>query len=280
MKQYKTETEEKDFFDKYVDNPIALKETGYNYSKRIGTVYNFDFGCDDWMTDLEQAFNKGLITCEEHDEIKKFGKSARFILSQTDNAKDARWFYLNKWIGDFFFLKEFTPENIGFFERKLEEEKGNLDAKTYLMIWYAFNDIDAFTENAKREIKEEFVKEFPEGMSAEEKMQKAKGRSFLIALLIIIFQPLPFCLIGQSIIGGIALWGLCSPIVLPLTFIIAALVSDSIAEATVGLKPEEQSEDYKAMKAATKAGFIVGGIHAGIGAASELRKPGWIKDSK
>lgn len=257
----------------YLRNPIFLKKTADDYSKRIGTAYDFDFGGKEWKEDLKTAFDHKHITYAEYKTMESFADKNRIMLSQLDDIKDVRWFHLNKWIEHVFFgSEEITPDNIEFFKRELEYRKNEMDMDEYLIVWFAFDDIDMLKKQAADEAWNE--------ISAEEKMQKAKGRSFLIFLLIIILAPLPFCLIVQDFLLGVMLWGLCSPVAIPLTFIIAALVSDPIAEKSVGLKEEEQSEDYKAMKAASRAGLIVGGISAGVGCFNELKKPGWTKDSR
>lgn len=256
----------------YLKNPMFLKKTADGYSRKIGTAFDCDVGGMEWMEDLKAALEHKRITYAEYKAMKAFANKYHIMLSQLDDMKDVRWFCLNKWIKEVFFgNEEITPDNIEFFKRELEYRKNEMDADEYFIVWFALNDIDMLKKQAIDEANE---------MSAEEKMQKAKGRSCLICLLIIIFEPLPFCLIAQSFLGGILIWGVCSPVVIPLTFIIAMLVSDPIAEATVGLKESEQSDDYKAMKAATRAGLVLGGISAGIGCLNEMKKPGWIKDSK
>lgn len=271
----------------------SLKETAANYSKKINSYA--DFGSELWEIDLERSRRNGVVSAEEYNKIKLFAKENLELIGIGQNAIDKRWEILCRWVDtvaktdatlnknlfSYKYSKEtpyFNENEYDAFKQKLEKEwqNGAISDRMYAVLFLAFDDTDKFMQKSKQDAEKEFLAE----MSIKEKMQKAKGRTVLISLLIIIFEPLPFCLIAQNLLVGIGVWGLCSPVAIPLAFTIAMLVSDRIAEATVGLNEYEQSDEYKAMKAATKAGFIVGGISAGIGCLKELKKPGWTKDSK
>lgn len=253
-----------------------LKKAAEEYKKKIGT--DSKFGSRQWWIDLSNARDSGEIKEQDFCEMKSFTEKNNGIIGQEENAKKSRWAVLSAWTKEVSSLydeaegKKISANTIEFFKNMLQKDKFRLSERRYIIIYMAFKDIENMEQSAFYDVQDE--------LTTAEKEQKAKGRSMMIWLLIQILVPVAFGIGCHSLILGIALWGLCATVILPLQLIGGVFVADAVAEAVTFDGTEELSDEYKQMKAATTAGVVLGGIHAGIGAASELRKPGWIKDSK
>lgn len=259
----------------------SIKGKAAEYSKRINAYE--DFGSDLWFVCLERNLRNKIITDEEHKEIENFAKENLDIAGTGQNAIDIRWGRLCRWAEEvsseysFLYGKKLNPENYTLFKKTLNEErhKGKLSDRDYIVLSLAFSDTDKYIEECKQKAKDEVEYE----IKMEEKEQRAKGRSLWIFFLFQLAVVALFCFVSGGLIG-IGIWALCGTIVLPLQLIIGSKVSRKIAEATVFDPSDIPSDEYTASMDSAEVGIIAGSIHAGIGCANELRKPGWIKDSK
>lgn len=255
-----------------------LEEKAEEYKRKIGT--DSEFGSRQWKNDLSDAEASGKITETEFDVISRFADNNAWIIGQSENAKDIRWAALTAWLKELSMLygtggKKLTAETMDFFKELLEKDKVRLSKDRYAAIYMAFNDMKNMEQSAFYSVQDE--------MTLKEMEQNAKGLSVLIWMGIQIAVPLLFCLfIGLPhgfFLGGIAIWGLCTPVVLPLQLIGGGFLACALADA-IALKGREPSDEYKAGEAAALGGLVVGGIHAGVSCGRELAKPGWTKDSK
>lgn len=238
------------------------------------------FGSRKWAEKLEEKYSQGM-EYPQYWEIKKFSDKWIETIGVGDLADEKRlamterWVELaeqrNKEVGD-----EDPLRNVVSFQSELYKER-----QAGLITKKEFDVIDKVFSKA-------YIYEYDRSPAGQEKLkemeQDAKGLSILIWMGIQVAVPLLFCLFcGLAtegfFLGGIAVWGLCTPVVLPLQMIGGGFLACALADA-IALKGREPSDEYKAGEAAALGGLIVGGIHAGAGCARELSKPGWTKDSK
>lgn len=233
------------------------------------------FGSKEWEAALEKKHEQGMSD-KLYQEIRKFSDEWIETIGIGDLADEKRLAMSERWIKKADRLNKSLGDknpllNVTSYWNELSKERRNglLSKKEYDVLWNMFEDAYMY----------EF-EQSPAGMERKKELeQKAKSMSVGIWLLIQIAVPALFCIGCNFIIGGIAIWGLCGPVIVPLQLIGGAFLATAIAKHIV-FGDEEPGEKYKEETSAALGGVIIGGIHAGIGCANELRKPGWIKDSK
>lgn len=268
-----------------------LKRTGEDYSQRIQT--EADFGSEIWLDDLKDAFDNKFLSEPEYQYMRDFAVKNRVFLGKDEFLKDGRWGVLNSWIKELPFYnaeawgKELTLETVSFYRKCFESDRTRLNEEKQKIIWFAFDDIDETTENAKTEILNE--------MEEEDKLHRFNTTSLLLFLAFLLFS---FMLPGiiliatgegscESFFGfllecflGLGIVSLFLGVIYYPVAIMGSMVLSSFVAKRIVYGDEDPGERQKQAEASLIGGAIIGGIHAGISCGNELRKPGWIKDSK
>lgn len=259
------------------------------YSRKIGT--QAEFGTQQWMEDLWRQSYLGLIKEDEYDAISNFVKLNKPLLCNDEESKDIQWGCLLKWIKELpqyhYETKniEFTPKTADFFRSFLKDDKNKLSDKEYVLITLAFKDIEAMRRG-------EFTGSL---VGNEDNLHKFNRLSLSLSIIfIIIGLILPgfmVCLengnMGEDFLGfafnclgGLMVTTLFAGFIYyPLMITGSILLANTIARIIV-YKDKEPEKDIETASRHSVIGASIGSAHIVGSWFNELKKPGWIKDSK